>query len=477
MSQPTSKMQDAPCGPLPANEPVDTAIDWFRAASPYINAHRGKTMVLALPGEWLRNDLLPTLTHDLTLLSHLGLRLVVCFGLRAQVDEQLEKRGLGASERVAGRRVTDAHALKAIVKAASMTRNTLESRLSMGLPNTPMAGARLSVSSGNYVTAQPFGVHDGVDFQHTGSIREVHASAITALLDAGHLVLVPPLGYSLTGEVFNVTVNEMATVCAKALQADKLVFLVNGLLHDAEGQVLRQASAGQLEHLQATRLKDQRIRVDRAAASTETSNQDTSDENDLDSIIPHAISACRAGVERVHLLLSNDRNALLAELYTRDGSGTMITAARWESVRAATIQDVRGIIELIEPLQANGTMVSRSREQLELDIDHFVVSERDGMVVACAAMYPDADSKSVEIACIATHPAYRGEGRADQLLSHLESQAMAQGFLHARLLSTRAGHWFVERGYHETQPDALPEARRASYNRQRNSKVYQKGLR
>ncbi len=469
MSQPSDKLHDNDYG-VATVDPLDSVIDWFRAASPYINAHRGKTLVLALPGEWLRNDLLPTLTHDLTLLSHLGLRLVVCFGLRAQVDEQLAKRGRVPSERVAGRRVTDAPALKAIVKASSMTRNTLESRLSMGLPNTPMAGARLSVSSGNYVTAQPFGVHHGVDFQHTGSIREVHASAITALLDAGHLVLMPPLGYSLTGEVFNVTVNELATACATALQADKLVFLVNGLLRDASGEILRQASAGQLERLQEQRMADRRASV---AQEIDDDNRD----DDLDNIIPHAIAACRAGVARVHLLMNNDRNALLSELFTRDGSGTMITASRWENVRAATIQDVGGIIELIEPLQANGTMVSRSREQLELDIDHFVVSERDGTVVACAALYPDPSSNSVEIACIATHPDYRGEGRADQLLSHLEAQAIAQGFDHARLLSTRTGHWFVERGYRETVPDELPEARRASYNRQRNSKVYQKRLR
>ena len=200
-----------------------SVIDWFRAASPYIKAHRGITLVLALPGNWLRNELLPTLTHDLTLLRHLGLRLVVCFGLRAQVDEELARDSV-PSAIIAGRRVTDDNALSAIIEATGVTRNTLESRLTMGLPNTPMSGARLTVSSGNYVTAQPFGVHDGVDFQHTGAVREVHAKPIEALLDAGHLVLLPPLGYSVTGEVFNITVNDMATAVATTLKADKLVF-------------------------------------------------------------------------------------------------------------------------------------------------------------------------------------------------------------------------------------------------------------
>ncbi|MFK8079697.1 MAG: amino-acid N-acetyltransferase [Granulosicoccus sp.] len=448
-----------------ASTSLDTVIDWFRAASPYINAHRGKTLVLALPGEWLRSDLLPTLTHDLTLLSHLGLRLVVCFGLRTQVDEALARDSF-PSAIVDGRRVTDERALHAIIESAGITRNTLESRLSMGLPNTPMAGARLSVSSGNYVTAQPFGVHDGVDFQHTGSIREIHSTAITTLLDAGHLVLLPPLGYSLTGDVFNVTVNELAAEVAISLKADKLVFLVDELPVDEEGQMLRQASAPRLEQLQ----------TEQATGHLAGPELKSTGDSELESVIPEAVRACRSGVERVHLLHSGDRNSLLSELFTRDGSGTLVTANRWEHIRPATILDVRGIIELIEPLQANGTLINRSREQLELDIEHFVVSERDGMVVACAAMYPDELSACMEIACIATHPRYRGEGRADQLLSHLEAHARQQGFTATRVLSTRTGHWFVERGYSETAADDLPQPQRASYNRQRNSKIYQKVL-
>ena len=434
---------------------VDEAIDWFRKASPYINAHRDKTLVLGLPGSWLRSDLLPTLTHDLTLLSHLGLRLVLCFGLRAQVDDQLAE-AQATSHIVAGRRVTDDRALSTIVSAAGLARSDLESRLSMGLPNTPMAGARLSVSSGNFVTAQPFGVHNGVNFQHTGSVREIHKEALHTLLDAGHLVLLPPLGYSLTGEVFNVTVNEVATECAIALSADKLVFFVDSLPVNDAGEVVRQASANRLESMQ------------------EQWRSESS--NDLSQIIPNAIRACQQGVDRVHLLQSDDPNALMRELFTRDGAGTLVTAERWEHIRPASIQDVGGIIELIEPLQASGSLVNRSREQLELDIGQFVVSERDGMVAACAALYPEKETSTAEIACIATHPDYRGEGRADQLLAHLEEQAKQSGFTYARLLSTHTGRWFVERGYLVTVPGDLPEARRASYNQQRNSKIYRKLL-
>ena len=452
---------------------TDEAINWFRAASPYINAHRGKTLVLALPGSALNSELLPTLTHDLTLLSHIGLRLVVCFGMREQVDQQLAETSI-ASHIVAGRRVTDQKALSTIISAAGLVRNDLEARLSMGLPNTPMAGATLAVTSGNFVTAQPFGVHDGVDFQHTGSVREIQHNTIHTLLDAGHLVLLAPLGYSLTGEVFNVTVTEVATATAIALKADKLVFLVDALPRDAEGLIVRQASASRIEKLYG--LSAETTSAQAGSRGAHPGNLQGTGDINLDQILANAVRACLHDVVRVHLLVNDDPNALLSELFTRDGSGTLITAERWDHIRPASISDVGGIIELITPLQASGTLVSRSREALELDIDRFVVSERDGTIVSCAAMYLEKDSSTAEIACMATHPDYRGQGRADQLLTHLEEQARSQSYRQARILSTHTGHWFIARGYEEMALDDLPPNRRASYNQARNSKIYQKRL-
>ena len=440
------------------------AIRWFREASPYINAHRGKTIVFSLPGEVLQSALLPTLCHDLTLLSHLGLRLVLCFGLRVQVEDSLKVRG-GESDIVDGRRITDGETLKTIISEAGIARNELEARLSMVLPNTPMAGARLSVASGNYVTAQPFGIHNGVDFQHTGSVREVHGAALNALLDAGNVVLLPPLGFSLTGDVFNITVNEVACECARELDADKLVFFVDQLPVDPQGEDIRQASASDVERLACLSPFDNGTHLDKEDDSASRARNET---------FQQAVNACRQGIERVHLLRHDDPDALLRELFSRDGSGTLITRERWEHIRTANNRDVFGIIELIEPLQADGTLAPRSREQLELDLEHFVVSERDGTVVACGALF--TDDKQAEIACLATHQAYRGEGRADQILQLLEDKAKRAGCDSVRLLSTRTGHWFVERGFSEVSPDALPDTRRESYNHQRNSKVYVKPL-
>lgn len=433
----------------------DQSIQWFREASPYIKAHRGATMVLCLPDALLESSLLDNLIPDLTLLSHLGVRLVLGFGLREQVDAKLQAQQ-AASSVIEGRRVTDANALEAILTSAGKMRTNFESKLSMGLPNTPMAGARLSVCSGNFVTAQPYGVHNGVDYQYTGTVRQVHSDELRSHLASGNIVLLPPLGYSLTGDIFNLSAEEVCAEAAIALKADKLVFFVDELPIDADGVVIREASANTMERL---------------------APQQTSD--DLMRSLTRSITASRKGVARVHLLSLSDPNALLRELFTRDGGGTLVTAERWEHLRAATIHDVNGIIKLIEPLQNNGTLAPRTREQLELDIEHFVVCEREGMVIACAALFADSASNADvvgEIACVVTHPDYRGQGRAGDLITHLENKARIQNVNALMLFSTRAAHWFIERGYSEKTMDSVPAPKKIDYDKRRNSKVFVKQL-
>jgi len=455
------------------------SIRWFREASPYIRRHRDATLVIAVPGSRLVEPSIATLGHDLALLCHLGLRVVLCFGLRAQVDALLDADRNGATPLVIdGRRVTDDRALQAIQSAAGLARLELEARLSTGLPDSPNAGSELPVSSGNLIWARPFGVHDGVDFRHTGTVREVRRQALTDLLDAGHLVIQPPLGHSLTGEMFNLPVDEVAAEIAVALQADKLVYLVDELPQDAEGRTIRQVATGdpRLSALGAPCVPGGGALAGEQGHERAGQRDDSDGDGRLGRVIDHAQRACRAGVGRVHLLRSDDPDALLAELYTRDGSGTLISAGRYDALRPATIHDVPGIIRLIAPLQENGTLATRSREQLELDIDCFRVDTRDGLVIACGAAFELDDAASVELGCIAVHPDYRGEGRADALLAHLESEAARRGRRHALLLSTRTGHWFIERGYTEASLDALPPTRRNAYNRSRASKVYVKSL-
>ncbi len=420
-------------------------------------------MVICLPDALLDTEFFNNLIPDLTLLSHLGVRLVLGFGLRAQVDALLQEEQ-EPSTIIDGRRVTNDAALAAILTSSGRARARFESRLSMGLPNTPMAGARLSVCSGNFISAQPFGVHDGIDYQHTGMVRQVHSEELQSHLASGNIVLLPPIGYSLTGDIFNLPAEEVSTETAIALNADKLIFFVDRLPVDQDGQVIREASANTMQQLAPLQTND-----------------------DLTRTLNRAIKACRNKVARVQLLSLDDPNALLRELFTRDGGGTLLTATRWENLRVATIQDVNGIINLISPLQKNGALALRTREQLELDIEHFVVCEREGMIIACAAMYADTEAEPDkgeqesheilgEIACVVTHPDYQGQGRAGDLIAHLESKARSLGVTTLMLFSTTAAHWFIEHGYTEQALKNMPTPRKIAYDDKRNSKVFTKRL-
>lgn len=435
--------------------PPTASLTWFRNAAPYINAHRGRVFVLAFGGEAVADATFPSLVHDIGMLHALGVRLVLVHGARPQVESRLKTRG-AELRYVNGLRVTDGAALEAVKEAAGWLRVEIEALLSMGLANTPMSGARVRVSSGNYVIAKPLGVRGGVDYCHTGEVRRVDAEAIRRQLELGQVVLLSPLGYSPTGEVFNLTAEDVATAVAGALRADKLVFLTeSGPLRDGRRRLIQQ------------------LKPDEASALAD-GERPIPDELRLH--LKSAVSACRQQVGRVHLVDRRVDGALLLELYTRDGIGTLVTGEIYERLRRATIEDVGGVLELIKPLEQEGVLVRRSREQLELEIESFTVIERDGMIVGCAALFPFPDEAVAEVACMAVHADYRDGGRGDVLLSHLETQAWALGVRRLFVLTTHTAHWFRERGFVPGDLKALPLKRRELYNYQRNSRIFIKTL-
>jgi len=442
---------------LNTDTPIDpeTFVRWFRGSSPYINAFRGRTFVVAFGGEMLTDAQFAHLVHDLALLNSLGVRLVLVHGARPQIEERLRERD-AEIRYVKGLRVTDDTALTCVKEAAGAVRVEIEALLSMGLANTPEASAQIRVASGNFVTAQPLGVRDGVDYCHTGEVRRLDDEAVDRQLDEGALVLLSPLGYSPTGEVFNLSAEDVATAAAVQLGADKLIYLVDGDgLPDRRGGIVRELGPDE-------------------------SDQVLGHGEDLDEGLAKsafsAIYACRHGVRRAHLVNRHTDGALLLELFTRDGIGTLITSDTYEGVRQAAIDDVGGILELIAPLEHEGILVRRSRELLEMEIDHFVVIERDGMAVACAALYPFPEEGVGELACFAVHPDYRGGGRGQTLLDYLERQARQQGLERLFVLTTRTAHWFQERGFEKATLKSLPVGRQRMYNYQRNSKVFVKRL-
>lgn len=425
-------------------------VEWFRSASPYIHTHRGSTVVVYFGGEAVGSEQFPSLIHDMALLSSLGMRLVVVHGARPQIEDRLEINGITANYSK-GLRVTDLDSLACVKEAVGATRVEIEALFSTGLVNSPMAGAQIQVASGNFVTARPLGVREGIDFCHTGEVRRIDTQAITRRLDSGEIVLVSPVGYSPTGEVFNLSSLDVASSVAVALEADKLVLLTEGDKGvGASGQLLQQMSQQDVENVL---------------------------ENDSSiSELLCALTASQNGVERVHLINRAISGGLLLELFTRDGVGTLVSAAPFDAIHQATVEDIGGIMELISPLEESGALVKRSREKLEIEIQHFTVMERDHAVIACGALYAYEKDGLAELACLAVAQDYLNAGRGELLLAEMEKEAKQQGVLELFVLTTQSAHWFIERGFSEGKIENLPTEKQSLYNLQRNSKVFFKKL-
>ncbi len=429
-------------------------VDWFRNASPYINAHRGRTFVILIEGEAMARGRGEQLIQDLALLHTLGVHLVVVFGIRPQVRQALDEAGI-VPERHQGRWIADQAIMGIVERIAAEQRMWLEARLSLGLPNTPLHGMELTAISGNLVMAKPLGVREGIDFHHSGEVRRVRSRVIQGLLEKGSLVVLPPLGFSSTGEVFDLDAAEVAQHAAVALSADKLILLgeASGLF-DQSGQMQRQLTPAEAEPL-----------LRQAETAEETARH-----------LRAACAAARHGVARTHLLSWHDHDALLGELFTRDGVGTMITQHRYEQLRPAELGDIGGLLELLDPLERCGMLVPRSRERLEHEIDDYLVIERDGMIIGCAALHAFADAEMAELACVAVHDDYRGGARGELLLAEIERRARRLGLSALFALTTHTAHWFFEHGFSLADIADLPPLKRDTYSYARKSKILVKSI-
>ncbi|EFK8586068.1 amino-acid N-acetyltransferase [Escherichia coli] len=428
-------------------------VEGFRHSVPYINTHRGKTFVIMLGGEAIEHENFSSIVNDIGLLHSLGIRLVVVYGARPQIDanlaahhhEPLYHKNI---------RVTDAKTLELVKQAAGTLQLDITARLSMSLNNTPLQGAHINVVSGNFIIAQPLGVDDGVDYCHSGRIRRIDEDAIHRQLDSGAIVLMGPVAVSVTGESFNLTSEEIATQLAIKLKAEKMIGFCSsqGVTND-DGDIVSELFPNEAQ----ARVEAQEEKGDYNSGTVR--------------FLRGAVKACRSGVRRCHLISYQEDGALLQELFSRDGIGTQIVMESAEQIRRATINDIGGILELIRPLEQQGILVRRSREQLEMEIDKFTIIQRDNTTIACAALYPFPEDKIGEMACVAVHPDYRSSSRGEVLLERIAAQAKQSGLSKLFVLTTRSIHWFQERGFTPVDIDLLPESKKQLYNYQRKSKV------
>ena len=428
-------------------------VEGFRHSVPYINTHRGKTFVIMLGGEAIEHENFSSIVNDIGLLHSLGIRLVVVYGARPQIDanlaahhhEPLYHKNI---------RVTDAKTLELVKQAAGTLQLDITARLSMSLNNTPLQGAHINVVSGNFIIAQPLGVDDGVDYCHSGRIRRIDEDAIHRQLDSGAIVLMGPVAVSVTGESFNLTSEEIATQLAIKLKAEKMIGFCSsqGVTND-DGDIVSELFPNEAQ----ARVEAQEEKGDYNSGTVR--------------FLRGAVKACRSGVRRCHLISYQEDGALLQELFSRDGLGTQIVMESAEQIRRATINVIGGILELIRPLEQQGILVRRSREQLEMEIDKFTIIQRDNTTIACAALYPFPEEKIGEMACVAVHPDYRSSSRGEVLLERIAAQAKQSGLSKLFVLTTRSIHWFQERGFTPVDIDLLPESKKQLYNYQRKSKV------
>ena len=428
-------------------------VEGFRHSVPYINTHRGKTFVIMLGGEAIEHENFSSIVNDIGLLHSLGIRLVVVYGARPQIDanlaahhhEPLYHKNI---------RVTDAKTLELVKQAAGTLQLDITARLSMSLNNTPLQGAHINVVSGNFIIAQPLGVDDGVDYCHSGRIRRIDEDAIHRQLDSGAIVLMGPVAVSVTGESFNLTSEEIATQLAIKLKAEKMIGFCSsqGVTND-DGDIVSELFPNEAQ----ARVEAQEEKGDYNSGTVR--------------FLRGAVKACRSGVRRCHLISYQEDGALLQELFSRDGIGTQIVMESAEQIRRATINDIGGILELIRPLEQQGILVRRSREQLEMEMDKFTIIQRDNTTIACAALYPFPEERIGEMACVAVHPDYRSSSRGEVLLERIAAQAKQSGLSKLFVLTTRSIHWFQERGFTPVDIDLLPESKKQLYNYQRKSKV------
>ncbi len=429
--------------------PQPAFVRWFRESSPYIHAHRNRTAVVFFGGEALYDNF-ANLIHDFALLKSLGIRLVLVHGIRPQIDQRMKLQGLNARFHD-DLRITDEHTLQFVKEAAGLVRVEIEALLSMGLANSPMAGAKIKVASGNFVTARPLGIIDGIDFCHTGTVRRIDHHAIHQQLDQHNVVLISPLGYSPTGEIFNLAAEQVATEIAIALNAEKLVLLTEKDCRSPQ--------------------TDQTIRQMTTTVAQSLLDHHTELPDAIRRSLSAAIKSCQQGVSRVHLINHHVDGGLLLELFSRDGIGTLISSTEFEEIRTAVLSDIGGILELIKPLEEKGLLVKRSREKLEMEIDDYIVIERDGLVIGCTALHCLDDTDSAEIACLAVHPDYQHAARGNRLLEYLIDKARKKKITRLFALSSQTMHWFIERGFLTATIETLPDQLRNFYNYERNSKV------
>lgn len=420
----------------------------LRGILTYVPRFREKTFVIAVDGEVVASPNFSTILLDLAVLRSLNVRVVLVHGAAAQIEKLAAERGVKPSN-TNGTGITDEATLKVSLDAAT----TLMNDIMQGLTSVDLRAAYANV-----IIAHPAGILGGVDFQHTGKVERVDTKLLQLLLNDGAIPIVPPIGFDGEGRTFRVNSDAIAVEVAEALQAMKVIYLGARDGVEVAGALVQQLSIAEAEDL----VKKRRAQLDPGTVSK----------------IEHGARACRNGVPRVHLLNGNTDEALLAEVFSTEGVGTMIYGNDYQQIRRIFKKDVRAVLALIKSSVEHAELVKRTRAELVAQLDDYWALEVDRQLVACAAVHFYPEAQKAELACLYVAKAHEGQGYGRKLMAFAEQLAAQKSVKHIFALSTQAFNYFQQKGgYVEVTPDELPPERRKKYDASgRNSKVLQKAV-
>ena len=419
----------------------------LRGILQYIPRFREKIFVISIDGEIVTSENFANILLDVAVLRSLNIRVVLVHGAAAQISALASEQHIEASN-LDGAGITDAATLKLALTAANrLTHEILEG----------LSANDLRAACGNALIAHPLGILHGVDHLFTGKVERVDVEMLQDLLTHGIIPVVPPLGFDGDGKTYRVNSDSVALELARTLNAAKLIYMAgqDGLI--CHGKLIQQMLVADLDALLAR----------------ERSNFDPK----ILSKAQHASAACRAGVPRVHIINGRVDEALLAEVFSNEGIGTLIYANEYQQIRRAMKKDIRAIMVLTKDSVATEELARRTRAEIEKSLADFYIFETDKNPVACVALH-QLDPGKAELACLYVSPLHENQGIGRKLIQFAESKAREMGMSDLLVLSTQAFTYFQSKGgFAEGSPEDLPPARREKYEQSgRNSKVLVKKL-
>jgi amino-acid N-acetyltransferase len=433
-------------------------VENLRLSAKYISQFNQKVFVIGISGHVFNDGQFENIAKDINLLHSLNIKVILVYGARPQVEAILVKNKIPI-RLVQNMRVTSKSALSHIIEVNGAMRVKIEATLSTIKPFTE----GMQLSSGNFLTAMPAGVIDGIDMEATGRVRNIDINAIENKLNHHEIVIVSPIGYSPIGQIFNLSYEQTAANIAAAIGADKLIYYVdaNGILNE-RGELIPELTSEKAHKLIS--------HIEEKTSPEAAQNLSYDDFN----ILKSSLFAIKNKIKKVHLINRHIDGSLIEELFTEKGSGTIFTEFALENFRKATEGDIKDIYRILSLFEKKKILVKRDLPQIKNSIEHFYILEHDKKFVGCVSLNPYKEG--LELASFAIDKNYQKLGFGKKLLKFCELEALKLKYNEVFILTTQSEHWFAENGFREKSKDLMPALRKKTYQSKRNSKYLTKKL-